>query len=404
MKLGITGPDLLILSGGGQTYTINVIRILNKKYDIVYFPDASLYRKYRLNKKYVMERAHELESKDIKITDFFFELLETKSSYSDIVTKYASEKVDFIFAFDLPDFFSYSFTVDLARKMDVKFAANIMGLGDFDLHLFSYIYSTLMLSKRPAIFLYRLYHFFDRKILIMKIERSRDLAFISFLNNHYFKNVKIKFPRLEILSPGSGISNFTENINEYIEKKCNRIIFVARLIYSKGTFDIVPILRYISTKTDIKLELIGNFEYEREKELFFKLVEKSGLNNLVVYKGFLPNEELYAELSGSNVLLYPSHADSYSLVIAQALALKTPVVAYDIPGLEIYKGMKAVKLVKEFDYKSMAEEVLKLLEAKDTGNLFDDSVDKFIKEHTWENVAKQYDAFFRKYKDLLAGS
>jgi glycosyltransferase involved in cell wall biosynthesis len=159
----------------------------------------------------------------------------------------------------------------------------------------------------------------------------------------------------------------------------------------KGIFDIPIVLYYILKNIDTKLVITGNFDRTfKEEKIFWKLVDKYNLRDKIIYKGYLGNEELYNEISSSKLLLYPSHGDSFSISIAQALALHTPVVAYDIAGLDIYKQFNAVKFVREFDYKGMAREAFKILKMENTEILFDNSIDKFITEHSWHNVAIQY--------------
>ena len=65
-------------------------------------------------------------------------------------------------------------------------------------------------------------------------------------------------------------------------------------------------------------------------------------------------------------------------------------MAYDIPGLSLYKDFKAVVLVREFDINSMARMAEKFLI---TGNeLFDEQIlEDFIAGHAyWKSVADSH--------------
>jgi len=85
------------------------------------------------------------------------------------------------------------------------------------------------------------------------------------------------------------------------------------------------------------------------------------------------------------------------LAISQALALHTPVIAYNIAGVKIYENLKAVRLVNEFDYKAMANEAVRILKMKDINRLFDNNLNDFINEHNWNNVAMEYKSIIEKY-------
>ena len=85
------------------------------------------------------------------------------------------------------------------------------------------------------------------------------------------------------------------------------------------------------------------------------------------------------------------------MAISQALALHTPVIAYNIPGVKIYKNLKAVKLVPEFDYKAMANEAVKIVKMNNACSLFDDNLNNFINEHNWNDVAMEYKSIIEEY-------
>ncbi|MEM1584446.1 MAG: glycosyltransferase [Ignisphaera sp.] len=98
-------------------------------------------------------------------------------------------------------------------------------------------------------------------------------------------------------------------------------------------------------------------------------------------------------VSRSKVLVYPSHSDAFPLVVLEALFLGCSVVAYDIPAIRsVYKGLKPVKIVREYGYKVMAEEAIKILKrdiSKHEEEHLDDNFTNFLKMHSsWRNVAK----------------
>jgi len=111
--------------------------------------------------------------------------------------------------------------------------------------------------------------------------------------------------------------------------------------------------------------------------------------------GGLSKAELYGLLSRAKVLLYPSHSDSFSIVVLESLACGTPVVAYDIPGpRSVYGDLPAVRFVKEFDRRAMAEEAVSLAMLGDdeySAVVRDERVLSFLKEHSsWDVVAERF--------------
>ncbi len=100
MNIGITSPDLLISSGGAQNHTINVIGILNNYYNIIYLPDPKLYKEFRKDNDNIIKRSKNLEKSGIKITKYFYDILNNNYDYNEIINIYSKEKIDFIFAFE----------------------------------------------------------------------------------------------------------------------------------------------------------------------------------------------------------------------------------------------------------------------------------------------------------------
>jgi len=400
MNIGITSPDIIINDGGAQNVAINVIKILNKYYNIIYFPDPYMYNKFRNNKNDVINRIEYLEKSGIKITKYFYDILDNNYSYNEIINIYSNENIDFLFDFDFMNnfIFSKNLTLTLSKKMNLKFGVSLQGLGNYDMHLFKYIYSTIMISKNFHIFLYRLYNFINRHFLLSELSRSKNLLFIIAIYKNYNDNININFKNIDVINPAIGIINSTVNINNYVKNiKENKIIFFARLNYLKGIFDIPEILKFIIKKYNTKIIICGKFHRDFESELFFKMVNKLKLNDYVIYKGFLSDSELYNEISTSKLMIYPSHDDSQPISVMQALSLYTPVIAYNIAGLKVYNDFKSVKLVNEFDYKAMANEAIKILKMDNVNDLFDDNTIKFIKKYNWYNVAMEYKNVIEKY-------
>ena len=110
------------------------------------------------------------------------------------------------------------------------------------------------------------------------------------------------------------------------------------------------------------------------------------------YLGFVSQDKLIDVVSKAKVLVYPSHFDSFSLVILESLALGTPVIAYKIPGVRsVYEGLSAVKLVKEGDLAQFRQEIRKIYDmpTKEYEDLINDKkLWEFLYEHSsWEKVA-----------------
>lgn len=160
------------------------------------------------------------------------------------------------------------------------------------------------------------------------------------------------------------------------------VIFISRLVEDKGIFEIPEIVKSIHGK---QLTLVGDFTKEQDKKRFFELSSKAGIS--VKYLGFVDSKQVPVILSQHKVLLYPSHADSYSRTMVQAITVGTSVVAYDIPAFSlIYGGLSSVSIVKEGDVESMAFKANQILQMGD-------------KDYSALHDSEPESAFILKFKD-----
>lgn len=111
------------------------------------------------------------------------------------------------------------------------------------------------------------------------------------------------------------------------------------------------------------------------------------------YLGYVSRNDHVKILSKAKILVYPSHKDSFSLIVLESLALGTTVVAYDIPAIRsIYKDVKAVLTVPEYDINTMAYKVINVLKT-DSDKLArlhkDESALRFLNTYgSWDEVVK----------------
>lgn len=399
MNIGVTGPDIFSSYGGAQTHTINIIKILNNYFNIVYLPNPNIYNK--LQKEVLIQKAHELENKGVKITKYFYDVNSNNYNYHEIIDIYSQEKLDILIDFDYMynAIFEKNYTEILSEKTGLKYINVLQGLGDLNFgDIGKYIYDTFKLSRNYRILLFRIYQYINRQVLKRNITNQKNLITVVIINKNYQENFILQFSNINVLNIGNGILNSEIKLNKYIENaKENYIIYFARLNYTKGIFEIPTIFKNILTQYNTKLVIVGKFTREFEKVQFIKMIKKYRLEDNIILKGYLTDEQLYNEISKSKVMIYPSHSDSFSLAISQSLAVHTPVIAYNIAGVKIYENLKAVRLVNEFDYKAMANEAVRILKMKDINRLFDNNLNDFINEHNWNNVAMEYKSIIEKY-------
>lgn len=100
-----------------------------------------------------------------------------------------------------------------------------------------------------------------------------------------------------------------------------------------------------------------------------KIIKKHNLDSNIVWLGSIDAEAIITNLQQASVFVNPSLIESYSLVLAEAMAVGTPtVVSYAGAMPELAEPNKEALFFTPMDYKMCAFQILKLLTDKDFSN------------------------------------
>ena len=140
-------------------------------------------------------------------------------------------------------------------------------------------------------------------------------------------------------------------------------VFLGRLNYTKGIFDLVKIWAdVVRIKPQAKLALIGS----GEKETVVKLkneIRKYNLENNIYLLGYLKGIEKFAALKAGMIFVFPSKVsgdESWGVAIMEALNCGLPVVVYNLPFYkEIYGDI--LYIVELNDIEGFSRKIIALL-------------------------------------------
>ena len=405
MRIAIFANGILFNRvGGAQKHMREVIERLATHYEIYYFPEPQAYLdRSKCNSEYM----EHLERLKVVISEYFINYNGDKININEIIDKYSKDISTCELIYDL-DFQYYlenlkyrgELSLLLSNKTGKKLGVCLQDLGDVNMHFLQEIHSGYRFARiapklSGLVAGIALYDYTNRKLTLMKLTRAKNLSFITMVNRSYTTNMKINFKNIYLLEPSNALDTGIKNFRG--KEKENKIIFFARLVYRKGIFDFILIVKEIVKSLRVEVVVAGQFQHSYEERYFFELLSKYHLDEFVNYKGKLTDDELYSELSTAKAMVYPSHSDSFSISILQAIYLNTPVVAYDIAGISVYKKFNCVKLVKEFDTTAMAKATINILNGKEI-EFSDPALDSFIEEHnSWDRVASAHIEIIDKY-------
>ncbi len=86
----------------------------------------------------------------------------------------------------------------------------------------------------------------------------------------------------------------------------------------------------------------------------FQLVEELGLNEHIVFPGYLPQEDLPLWYNASDLFVYPSHFEGFGLPVLEAMACGTPVITSNVSSLPEVAGEAGI-LVSPTDTKALSQ-------------------------------------------------
>ncbi len=405
MRIAIFANGILFNRvGGAQKHMREVIERLATHYEIYYFPEPQAYLdRSKCNSEYIVH----LAKLKVVISEYFIQYKGDKININGIIEKYSKDISTCELIYDL-DFQYYFENIKYGGELSLLMSNNtgkklgvcLQDLGDVNMHFVPEIYSGYKFARiapklSGLVAGIALYDYTNRKLTMLKLTGARNLGFITMVNRSYTTNMKINFKNIYMLEPSNALDTGIKNFRG--KEKENKIIFFARLVYRKGIFDFILIVKEIVKSLRVEVVVAGQFQHSYEERYFFELLSKYHLEKFVKYKGKLTDDELYSELSTAKAMVYPSHSDSFSISILQAIYLNTPVVAYDIAGISVYKKFNCVKLVKEFDTTAIANKTIDIMNGEKV-DFIDPALDSFIEQHiSWDRVANAHMEIIDKY-------
>ena len=202
------------------------------------------------------------------------------------------------------------------------------------------ISSFFLFSFKPSFFftitgLGRIYKYLDKnmffnifiKILLKCSEK------VIFQNNEdlkFFKKKNLIHPDKILKVNGSGVDlrKFADFRNS--EKKDIKIAMISRLIKEKGIYDFIEVAKNINNlNPEIKIYMIGEYIKNEKNYIDPYIFEKY---SFIRYKSHIKSVPSF--LKNTDIFLYPSlYREGIPRILLEALAMKVPVIAYDIPGV-----------------------------------------------------------------------
>jgi glycosyltransferase involved in cell wall biosynthesis len=170
-------------------------------------------------------------------------------------------------------------------------------------------------------------------------------------------------------------------------------LYVASPLHpQKGVFDVIEVWRKIvAPRPHAKLIIAGREDPQFDVGILKEKIKRENIESnvaVIARKEAVPNSVILRLMSQAKVFVYPSRKDVCPLVIGEALSRGTPVVTYDLPGIQFaYGSCEAVIRVPVGDTDAMAAKVLEILENPQLAERLRQAAVEWCKANPWSKAA-----------------
>jgi 1,4-alpha-glucan branching enzyme len=172
------------------------------------------------------------------------------------------------------------------------------------------------------------------------------------------------------------------------------VLFVGRLVYEKGVHVLVNAIPKVLEKVNAKAVIVGNGYM---KEQISSIVKGLGIDQKVMFTGFVDDETLRRLQTCADVSAVPSLFEPFGIVALEAMAAKSPVVVSDTGGLAeiVDHDVDGIKVYTN-NPDSLAWGITRVLTDDMNANRLRNNAYKKIQEkYNWDRIAKQTRDIYR---------
>ncbi len=172
-----------------------------------------------------------------------------------------------------------------------------------------------------------------------------------------------------------------------------RLVMVGRLTAFKGhRYAIEACAELKKMGVDFHFDIIGSGELDGELK---NLVDEKNLGDQVSFLGH--QAEAYRRMIDSEVVLIPSVAEGFGVVVLEAMAAKTPIVGFDVPAInELLINNETGLLVAPYDITEYAMAIHQLLENQgETARMVQSAHRQLINYYSLDRMVSETVAFYQ---------
>ena len=232
-----------------------------------------------------------------------------------------------------------------------------------------------------------------RQTFVHEVERwlvsqaERVITCSAFMRDQVASSLGADEQRLDLIPNEVDLKPFSDTEKDEGRSERPTILFAGRLEYEKGVQTLLEAMPEIAARMpEARLLLAGNGTYRPELE---RLTGELKLGDRVSFEGFVDETRLRSLYRTADVAVVPSLYEPFGLVVLEAMAAGTPVVASDTGGLrEILTHDGTGLLFPPGDASHLTRTVLRLLgDAALCERLARDAQNALVTRGSWTTAA-----------------
>jgi D-inositol-3-phosphate glycosyltransferase len=211
--------------------------------------------------------------------------------------------------------------------------------------------------------------------------------------------------KIRVLPPGVDLSRFRPVDQETAKTKVGipcgnaNILFVGRIEPLKGVDTLLRAMsilqeRHPAAIRETCLAIVGGDPWQddldSEMARLQQLRKELGIYNIVTFLGAKDQDILPYYYAAAEMVVMPSHYESFGMVALEAMAMGTPVIASEVGGLAhlVQPGVNGFH-VPSRDHEALAARILELLTDKELRQQLGRQARTYAKQYSWENITAQ---------------
>jgi len=219
--------------------------------------------------------------------------------------------------------------------------------------------------------------------------------------------------KMVVIPPGVDVSHFypipADEAKSYVGLKPeNRmILFVGRIEPLKGVDTLLQAMACLQLKEarPVHLAIIGGEPGASPEDMTIemarlqKMCDDLGLDQSVIFLGMRDQDKLPYYYSAAEVVVMPSHYESFGMVALEAMACGTPVIASEVGGLAylVRDGETGFTIPAE-EPEMLCEKLSWLLNDAELHAKMSQRAVEYAQDYAWEKIAKQ---IVEAYEELV---